>query len=471
MRIPIKIICFIMSIIIARLLNPSDFGIMAIAMMTIGYANIISNLGLNQAIIHKAIVCRKTLNTILTTDVAISIILAICFFVGATYLAEFFREPRSVSVIRIMSLYFPVSSFYGIAHAILRRDMKYPVLASLETMQNLVTSVLTLVLALFQFGYWSLALGQIIPLILFTILFCVKAKWFPEICYKYSLIRPLFHFGIWNIVASQIGFVVGHIDKIFIAKTIGAFDLGLYDKSRSIAVMPSEAVLININSVMFSSFSRSKINNEELKRQFGKSMMLTCIISYPFYLGLIYIAQYFVIVLLGQKWEGMIVPFQIILAANLFKSFGGLLSSFNIGVGKYKEHTIRLLISGICFIYLCLIFIGRGIEGIAWAYFIYCVIEFALTLTIVISFLNISLIDVCKHIYTGTWASIVMGLCVNYLSSKAFVKLDLRNMIVLIVVGAGVYCTCLIIDRGEGWRRLKAEILSDMMSIKYRRSH
>lgn len=462
LRIPVKFLGFICSIIVARLLDPSDFGIMAIAMMAIGYANIITNFGLNEAIIQRSIYCAKTLSSILTIDLIISFILTVLFVCGATTLSDFFHERNAVHVIQVMSLYFLVSSFYGISHAILRRDMRFSTLAVLEISQSLAISSLTLILALLNFGYWSLAIGQIVPMLIFSVLFCVKARWKPQVSYTHKLVKPVFHFGLWNFLKSQINYFIVHIDKILIGRMIGSHALGLYDKAKNIAAMPSELVLININSVMFSSFSRSKNNIDELNKQFKKAMSLICVVSCPFYVGLILIAPYFVSTVLGKKWTSMVVPFQIILLGYIFKSFGGILASFNVGIGKYKAHTLRLFVAGFFFVVLCLLLVDRGIEGIAWAFTIFCFIEFYLSLSIAMIKFNINIFTIITYVYTGLWSSLVMFLGVYYLAFYILLKRNLINMILLIIAGIGCYILCLAADRGAVWKSLRREFVSDM---------
>lgn len=465
LRIPVRVICFVFSIIVARILDPSDFGIMAIAMMTIGYANTLTNFGLNEAIIQKSIVCTRTLNTILTVDLVLSLIIAGTFMTGATALAAFFNEPAAVPVIRVMSLYFLISSFYGVSHAVLRRDMNYSTLSSLEALQGFSISVLTLILALLGFGYWALALGQIVPLSIFTLLFCLKSKWKPRLVYEHALIRPVIHFGVWNFIKLQINFLVAHIDQMVIARIIGSHALGIYDKAKNIAAMPGEAVLININAVMFSSFSRSKEDVGALKGQFQKSIMVICVISYPVYVGLILIAPYFVTLFLGPKWESMITPFQIILAGFLFKCFGGLLASFNVGIGEYKTHTLRLLTAGVCFAVLCLFFVGKGIQGIAWAFFFFCLIEILLSLAVAGAALGVNLLSMIRYIYTGIWSSLVMFIGGNLLAIYCFPERNFVNMVALIVAGAGMYTACIFLDRGAVWKALRRELLSDLSRL------
>lgn len=465
LRIPIKIIGFVLSIYVARLLNPTDFGIMAIVMMLIGYSNILTNFGLNGAIIQKSINDNETINSIFTVDFFISVVIASIFFSGSSYLAKFFNEQRCADVIEVMSLYFITSTFYGIAHAMLRRDMRFIALSSLESMSALFSSVLTLFLALWHFGYWSLALGQIIPQVLFTIVICFMAKWVPKIKYNHSLIKPAYDFGVWDFFKSQISYFIDHIDKILIAKFVGSYPLGIYDKSKSISVMPNQVVFMNINSVMFSSFSRSKTNIEDLRQYFRKSMIVISFISYPVFAGFILIAPYFVSTLLGEKWLDMVTPFQLISAGYLFKSFGGTLASFNVGVGNYKKHTMRLLISGLCFVTLCIVFIRYGVVGISLAFMIFSCFEFFLLSSLALKKIGLSFSRFSLYLFPSIIYTIIMSIVVFSLEKYYIFDQTLTNMFIIVVVGFLVYGLCFVLDKTKICADIKENIYDDAALI------
>ncbi|HET6465446.1 MAG TPA: lipopolysaccharide biosynthesis protein, partial [Nitrospiria bacterium] len=334
--IPSQIISFVISILVARILDPKDFGIMGIVMMLIGFSNLLANFGFNQAVIQKGIHDKKLLSSIFTFNLAMSFGLTLVFFLLSGYMADFFKVPECKDVIKVMSPVFIIGSFAGIPNAILRRDMNFKAVSLIDFFQSFLMSIITLILAMKGFGYWALVYGQLIPSVVITITLYIVTQWVPIAYYNQSLMRSVFHFGMWNFINTQLGFVAQQTDKFIIGRWLGPAALGLYDKAKSVGEMPYNSLIININGVMFSSFSRLNNNKLELREQFKKSLTLLSFINFPIYLGLIIIAPYFVYVLLGDKWAPMIMSFEIILVSMLFKSFGGLVASLNIGIGKYK---------------------------------------------------------------------------------------------------------------------------------------
>jgi len=462
LRIPIRIISFFFSIYIARLLDPADFGIMAITMMCIGYANFVTNFGLNEAIIQQSITCKKTINAIFTIDIAISICLAAIFTAGAGIIAEFFHEERSLSVIRLMSLVFIITSFSGIPTVLLRRDNNFKMLAWLEMSQSLAISVLTLLLAIFHFNYWALAYGQLVPLLIFTIVVCVQAKWVPGLSFQFKLLKPILHFGFWSFLKSQTAFLVSHIEKIIVGRMLGSYPLGIYDKAKSIAIMPYDSFLMNINAVMFSAYCANKKDNKLLSNYFAKSLFIISIFAFPIYSGFILLSSYFVQIFLGDKWMEMVLPLQVVLMGYLFKSFSGMLTSLNISVGRYREHTQLTILSGVLLLALSFFFIWYGILGMAFAFLIFCIIEFLFYAFLSFRSLNLNIFFFFRYVFVGAWSSIVMFFVVRFLTIYYLEAKTFLNLVLIVFAGILVYLTCLLVDKSRYLADFKRSLYNDL---------
>ena len=294
LKIPGQIVSFGISIFVARILVPNDFGIMGIAMMLIGYTNLFTDFGFGEAIIQKRIENKRTLNSIFTMNLAVSLLLAALFFLSSGYIAGFFKSPECKNVIKVLSAVFVVTSFSAVPSAMLRRDMNFRTLSLISLTSSLLMSFITLLLAFNSLGYWALVFGQLIPSLLMTAVLCYKARWVPAVAYDHSAMKSLFNFGIWNFTKSQLGFIAQHTDKFIIGRWFGTTSLGFYDKAMNLATMPANSFAMNINSVMFSSFSTNKKDKYLLQTHFKKGLSLISFINFPLYIGLIVIAPYFV---------------------------------------------------------------------------------------------------------------------------------------------------------------------------------
>ncbi len=461
-RIPPLLINFIISIIVTRILAPKDYGILGIAMMFIAYANLFTNFGLGEAIIQKEIYNKKIFNSIFTFNLLVSLLLACGFYFTAGLIAEFFQSPECKMAIRVLSLFFIITSFPVIPSAILRRDLNFKTLAFLDIFQSLLMSAITLTLAWIGLGYWALIYGQLIPLAIVAVIFCVKAKYIPFIYYNHSLMKDVYNFGGWNFFRTQLWFLSQQVDKFIIGKWLGPVQLGYYDKALTLGATPYSIITMNINAVMFSSFSINKDNIPQLKESFMKSVALISFINFPIYLGLITVAPYFVYSILGNKWAPMIIPFQIALVGLLFKSFFGLNASLNVGVGRYKEHAMRSLYALIIFSILCVIFVRQGIKGIAIGFLLFCVFELVLLMDLSRKVIQLELSDLSNSILPGMISSVIMFI-VSFISSiLLFKEYSLINMMIVTLIGIITYVLCILLNKSPLATEFKLYILKDI---------
>jgi O-antigen/teichoic acid export membrane protein len=252
------------------------------------------------------------------------------------------------------------------------------------------------------------------------------------------------------------------VDRFIIGKWLGATQLGLYDKSLTLGVTPYNAIIMNINAVMFTSFSSNKGDISQLKESFMKSVTLVSFINFPIHLGLIIIAPYFVTSMLGIKWVRMIQPFQIILMALLFKSFDGLSASLNVGLGKYKEHTMRTLYAFIMFTIVCFMFIKQGIIGIAMSYLVYCLFNIFLVMNLSMKAIRLNYSDVFRSTLPAMLSSVIMFFITFLSSILMFKNYSLINMIFIILIELTSYILAILFNKSPITKEFKVYLVRDL---------
>ena len=446
LRISSQIITFVISIFVARLLDPSDFGVMGIAMMLIGYANVFTDFGFSQAIIQKNIFENKIINSIFTFNFFISSIFFIIFYLSSEFIALYFNNKECSYVIKTMSFAFIVTSFYVIPSALLRRDLKFKLFSILELFKSLFISFFTLIFAYLDYGYWALAYGQLLPMIIFSFIFCLNARWLPVFYYKHSLMGDVYNFGIWNFIRTQLEFASRHVDKFYVGKYLGVTSLGYYDKSVSLSNMPVESVFMNINSVMFSSYSHLKSDKVAIKNNFLKSICISAMLGYPIYIGLFLVSPYFVHGMLGEKWAPMIPAFKVLILAFISKIFLGNISSLNIAVGKYKEQTTVFFISFLCFLLLIYLFRDYGLVGVSLSFLFFNLIFFCFGVYIVMKYLNISFFELLTPFCGGLIPALMMSAIVKFFSMNFFIDYTIVNLFYLSIIGTVSYIIFMLLD-------------------------
>jgi len=465
LRIPAQIVFFITSIIIARILDPRDFGIVGISMIIIGYIDLFTNFGFIQAIIQKKIRDVNTLNTIFTFNMALSILLAITLVVFAENLAAFFNAGESKHAIQVLSVIFIITAFQIIPTANLLRDMHFGELAIGEFIKRCSAALVTLVLALMGFRYWSIVIGHLSAGVIVVIWLCLKARWFPSIIYLHTQMKNLFDFGLWNFLNAQFAFYADNIDKALMSKFHGLLMLGFYDKSQSISRFPISALMLNINAVMFSSFSKDQGEKLRVRKNFLKSLTLISALGFPVYTGLIVVAPYFVYGLLGAKWSPMIASFQIILGGCLLRTVYGLSSELNIGIGNYKSNVVRLFVSAVIFTVACFLLIRHGLIGISCSFLLYSSILTLLGVSLAKKGIGISWSHVARSVLPGLKASLIMAAVVFLLSRFYCVAYTVLNLLILSLAGSVLYFFLMMIEKNEIITYIRTSLVNDIRRV------
>ena len=170
LKIIYEVFRFATAIIVARILDPKDFGIVSIATMVIYYANSFTNFGFNQALVQRKDITEKHINSVFTFDLVISLAMGLLALLSSDAISRFFNSPESADVIRILSLVFILTTLHDLPYILLRREIEFKTISIVDMFREIGMSLLTLVLAYYGFSDWSIVWGHLVPLFLAAIL-------------------------------------------------------------------------------------------------------------------------------------------------------------------------------------------------------------------------------------------------------------------------------------------------------------
>lgn len=448
------------SIVIARTLAPKDFGIMSIASILIFYTNNLSNFGLATALVQRRAIDRLHIGSIFSFNLAVSLLLTLVTIAFSGIASRYFAIPELAKVLIALSPVFIITSFFMIPATLLRRDVNFKVLSSVNFLKGGVQSLTSLALALAGFGYWSLVIAVLVENLVGTIVIVLLGRWKPAICFSYRAFRELVNFSSWVFIMGQADLLNNYVDKFIVGKVIGPTMLGYYDKAFSFAVMPVESISDRIGGVMFATFSRAQDDRKQLENFFLKSLLTVSLLCFPIFAGLICTAPYFVTVLLGDKWQQMVLPLQIFCLAFIFNSLVSLIRPLNVATGRHKEQGMIRLFTLALMICLCLAWVHRGIEAVAMVILSIQFISFLLSGLLAKRALAIGIGALAARILPALSGTLVMSVAVKTGALYHFRELNAVNFISLVLIGAGVYITWILFVDFAHTRFLKEELRS-----------
>lgn len=464
-KVPYEVLHFALSIIVARILDPRDFGLASIATMAVFYSNTFTNFGFNQALVQRKDITPGHINAIFTFDLLLSGVLTALFWILAVPIATFFNAPECKDMIRVMSLLFILSTFHDLPYTLLRRNIDFKVISLVDAGREITMALLTLTLAFCGLKYWSIIFGRLIAVFLTSLYLLYKVDWSPRISFHVAPLKELFNFGIWTVISSQVYFFSTRIDRILIGKFLNVSILGLYDKAKGFAQMPTDSLAQNINNVLFSSFSRAQESAEEVKNLFNKGLVIITALIFPMYFGLIAVAPHFVVALLGEKWSAMTVALQILSISGLFATLNGLFATLVIATGNYRSYTRRLIVMT-AFLLLVNVFIAKyGMEVVAVSVAAYSCILSWLSWHLVCDKYTISGKEIIARILPAVCGSSVMFIVVRSVSIFFLADTTMSNLIMLIGLGAVTYIVAMALIPAPHLKEIREKIFQDASTI------
>ncbi|MFZ3081483.1 lipopolysaccharide biosynthesis protein [Rhodoferax ferrireducens] len=333
-RLLSQLITWAITIVVVRLLTPTDYGLLSMATVFIGFLQMFSELGLGPALVQKTDLDERTLRQTFGIVLVLNLALAAVLALAAPLIGAFFAEPRVVPVIRVLSLQFVIGGFDVIPNVLLQRRMEFRKRSLLDLTGAIIASVTTLVMAFAGAGVWSLVVGSIAGQTwrVIGINFLAPFLHWPELSMRGM--RSLLTFGGHLTLAGLFGTFFSQIDVIICAKVLGNEILGFYSVGIQLASLPSDKIAGLVNQVAFPTFSRMQHDVRKVGESVLLGVRILSFFAFPLLWGISSIAPEIVEVVLGAKWMQAVVPLQVLALIIPFRIIGGFVGVAVQGMGR-----------------------------------------------------------------------------------------------------------------------------------------
>lgn len=311
-RVVTQAITWGVTLIVARLLNPSDYGLFAMALAVIAFLELFQEFGLGVAIIQKPDLTREQLNTVFWTVTASSTLLAGIAALSAGAAAHFYHEPRLVPIIRVLGLTFLVNALGMVPFNLLTKEINFRQRSLAEGLGAVSAAAVSLTLAASGGGVWALVVGNLTRVLVFNVGTVIACRWFPGLRTSFKGVKDLFTFGLRVAGASALNTLSRAVNTSIIARLLGGADLGFFTMADALGRSNplhkiSTAVITQLSLPVFSKLQRE---DEELRYYFLKISKYLALMALPLQLGMALTAPDLVDVLLSSKWHALVPVLQ-----------------------------------------------------------------------------------------------------------------------------------------------------------------
>lgn len=306
-----QLVALIVSVVLARILSPEDYGTIALITVFINILNVFVDSGLGSALIQKKDADNTDFSTVFYTNVIFCIALYILMFVISPFFAEFYSRPELVSIIRVLSITILVSGVKNIQQAYVSRTLQFRKFFFSTLAGTIIAAVAGIWMAYHGFGVWALVAQQVTNLSIDTIILWITVKWRPEFVFSFKRLKSLFSYGWKLLVSALLDTFYTNLYNLVIGKKYSANDLAFYAKGE---LFP-KAVVGNINnaidSVLLPTMSSEQDNKERVKQMTRRAIKTSSFCIAPLMMGLAGCSQNVVSILLTDKWLPA-VPYLVI---------------------------------------------------------------------------------------------------------------------------------------------------------------
>lgn len=303
---------FIVSLVLARLLMPSDFGLISMALVLNTILDSIVDFGLGNAVIRKEKITETELSTVFWINILLGGFCTLTVFLSAPLFEYFFEMPQLGNIVRITSFSFLISSFGTLQTALFQKKLNFKAPFIAKLISGLISGIGGIILALLDFGVWALVFSNTAGWLFNSTILWIISSWHPKMLFQPSQVKELWNFGWKMTLTTIINRVFRQLDTFIIGKLYSAASLGLFNRAKSLNNLVIECSFSAIRSTMLPTFSKLQNDVELLRNSIIKLIHVISFLTFLF-AGIMYMcADDLIIILYGNKWEGAIEIFKIL---------------------------------------------------------------------------------------------------------------------------------------------------------------
>jgi O-antigen/teichoic acid export membrane protein len=307
-----KAVNVLTTIVLARLVAPEDFGLVALATLALNLLAFVKDLGLGGTLIVRQDLDARALGTVFTLMVAVSVLLAILAVAVAPLLASFFDEPRLTGVLAAMAFLLLISGFSSFYEVLLQREMEFRRRFVALMIQSAIITAVSIPLAAAGAGVWSLVAGQVAGLAVFGVATFALSPYRVRPAFERSIVRGLFGAGTGFLLQNLAIFARQNTDYIVVGRAFGANTLGFYSMAFRLGDLTFWAIADPVARVTFPSFTRTRAEGGDVRGTFLTVLRLVALVSCPLGVLLSATAEPFTDAVFGERWLPMIGPLAVL---------------------------------------------------------------------------------------------------------------------------------------------------------------
>jgi PST family polysaccharide transporter len=358
----------LISVILARLLTPSDFGLIAMVLVFSNFVAIFSGFGLTSAIVQKKEISDEALSSTFWINVGLGALLTLVLAASAPLIATFYSEPRLTPLVVFISTTFFIASLGNVQNGLLMRRMNFKAIAIIGICAIGFSGPIAIFLAFSGYGVWSLAWYTVLNASFYVLFLSIYARWVPHFLLGLQHIKGLMGFGANLTGWSFVNYFALNMDNLLVGRFLGSAALGFYNLSYNLLLFPTSNISVVVGRVMFPALSKIQHDKQLVREAYVRANRYIGAVTFPLMIWVLVTAPQLVRVVYGPKWIPVIPLIQIFALAGLEQSIGTNVQWIFLSQGRtdmmFKLGIVTTAIVVISFV----VGLRGGVEGVIIAY-------------------------------------------------------------------------------------------------------
>ena len=403
---------FIQGIILARLLVPEDYGLIAMTQIFFAISACFIDSGFTSALMRKKDRKEIDYSTVFVTNVFLTFSFSLLLFLCSPYIAVFYNRPILKDIVRANALLLFLNSINAVQGTRLRINLQFKVSSFISVVCNIIIGITTIIFAYWGYGVWSLIYPNYLAPILYFILYWYFQRWYPKINFSWKIWREYFAYGSKLLASNLIGNLYTNIYPLLIGKIYDAKQLGFYARGQNYSNLPINTFQGVLGSVTFPILCSIQDQDDVLRGAYCRLVRVIAFIIFPTMMGLAVLARPTVLFMITEKWENCIIFLQILCFAAMWLPFQTLNQNV-LQVKGRSDLSLRMeIISKITGVIILLLSIPFGIVYLCIGQIIHSIFCLVINYIFINRIIQISIWMQIKCIFPSFVISLIMAFIV-----------------------------------------------------------
>ena len=403
---------FVLSIIIARFVSPSDYGLIAMLAIFLSVAQQFVDSGFSNAIIQKK--DRKEIDyyTVFYFNLIISVAVYAVLYVSSHYIASFYSEPKLEIITKWIGLNIILTAFYIIPRTKFTVELNFKIQTKISLISVTVSGFVGVLLAWCGYGVWALVIQSLLNSFLLLLLFLALSEWKLQLMFSWNSFRSLYFFGSKLLVVGVLRVICFNIYTLIIGRFFNAIDVGYFNRSQAFVAFPSVHISSIVGRVLYPVQCQIQSEDELLKKKFIQYLRMTIYIVFPLMIGLCVLSKPFILIVLTEKWLPAANILSILCIAYMWYPFNALNWQFLTVKGRSDLALKAEILGKVVSFIILLLTLPWGIIAICYGIIAANIVDIIIIIYYVKKIINIGYWSELKLLFPIMTVVSIMAVCV-----------------------------------------------------------